>query len=233
MLELSTAQDDADFHDVYRFWYDVYVIEMGRHRDDANTSHQDRTLHDPLAMAGSLCVARRDGEVVGTVLTTPVDHPATEKYRTLYGLDHLDPTDQWASGITTKFMVRADQRRTRLPLRLAFAACDWSLRVGMKHSYIDCNDHLLHLFSRLGFEAHLPVLYHKDYGQVNSLHLNFTDEAHLRNVGSPFLPVLQRFLREQGVVAPARPQPQPGKARAYHPPFDASRQTNFLNTATN
>ena len=54
MLELSTAQTDADFADVYRFWYQVYVTEMGRHTDDPNTSHDKRQLFDPLATAGSL-----------------------------------------------------------------------------------------------------------------------------------------------------------------------------------
>ena len=214
MLELSTAQTDADFADVYRFWYQVYVTEMGRHTDDPNTSHERRQLSDPLATAGSLCLARKDGEVVGTVLSTPVDHPATEKYRSLYGLQTLSCEDQWASSITTKLMVKAELRRTRLPLRLAFATFDWGLHVGIKHNYIDCNDHLVRLFSRLGYEQHLPSLYHKDYGQVNSMHLEITDEARLRRVGSPFLTVLQRYQREQGVIPRARPQPGRGERRA-------------------
>ena len=134
----------------------VYVTEMGRHTDDPNTSHERRQLSDPLATAGSLCLARKDGEVVGTVLSTPVDHPATEKYRSLYGLQTLSCEDQWASSITTKLMVKAELRRTRLPLRLAFATFDWGLHVGIKHNYIDCNDHLVRLFSRLGYEQHLP-----------------------------------------------------------------------------
>lgn len=219
MLELSTAQTDADFADVYRFWYDVYVTEMGRHKNAPNTSHQHRKLFDPLATAGSLCLARRDGEVVGTVLSTPVDHPATEKYRHLYGLDSLNPQEQWASAITTKLMVRADQRRTRLPLRLAFATYDWGLNVGIKHNYIDCNDHLVRLFSRLGYEQHLPKLFHSDYGQVNSMRLNITDYTHLRRVGSPFLPVLERYQRNQGVVPAERPRPGRAPAVEPHPEF--------------
>lgn len=218
MLDLSMAQTDADFADVYGFWYDVYVAEMGRHINDANTSHQHRKLYDPLATAGSLCLARRNGEVVGTVLSTPVDHPATEKYRSLYGLDSLSPEAQWASAITTKLMVRADQRHTRLPLRLAFATYDWGLHVGIKHNYIDCNDHLVKLFSRLGYQQHLPALYHRDYGQVNSMCLNITDEAHLRKVDSPFLPLLKRFQIEQGVVSIERPRPARSQYRRH--PFE-------------
>ena len=221
MLEMSTAQTDAEFADVYRFWYDVYVVEMGRHINDALTSHEHKKLTDPLAVAGSLCVARRDGEVVGTVLSTPVDHPATEKYRTLYGLDSLSPDERWASAITTKLMVRADQRRTRLPLRLASATYDWGLHVGIKHNYIDCNDHLVRLFSRLGYRQHLPALYHRDYGKVHSLRLDITDERHLRGVGSPFLAVLKRYQREHGVTSIGHRQP--GRSQRRH-----SRQTARL-----
>ena len=203
MLELGTAQTDADFDDAYRFWYDIYVCEMGRHLNDANTSHQYRRLYDPLATAGSLCIARRDGEIVGTVMSTPIDNPAAEKYRGLYGLTELAPDERSATAITTKLMVAAPLRKTRLPLRLAFATYDWGLHVGIKHNYIDCNDHLLRLFNRLGYQKHLPSLVLKEYGAVNSLRLDITDEAHLRKVASPFLPVLRRFLREQGLASNA------------------------------
>lgn len=216
MLELSTARTESDFEDVYRFWYDVYVTEMGRHLNDAKTSHQNQTLYDPLATAGSLCTARQDGEVVGTILSTPVDHPAIKNYRSLYALDVLSPEDQWASAINTKLMVKANLRRTRLPVRLAFAAYDWGLHVGIKHAYMDCNDHLLKLFSRLGYEQHLPTLYHADYGQVNSMRLDLTNETHLRKVGSPFLAILRRYQIEQGLT-PDGPQPARGHRRQRMP----------------
>lgn len=206
MLDLGTAQSNADFDDVYRFWYDIYVGEMGRHQNDPNTSHASSRLYDPLATAGSLCVARRDGIVVGTVLSTPIEHPAAEKYQKLYGLTDLPTTERVATAITTKLMVSPSLRKTRLPLRLAFATYDWGLHTGIKHNYIDCNDHLVRLFRRLGYQEHLPLLYLKEYGAVNSMRLDITDEAHLRNVASPFLPVLRRFLQEQGVRSESRSQ---------------------------
>jgi len=227
MLELSTAKTADDFDDVYRFWYDVYVTEMGRHRNDANTSHKSRKLYDPLSTAGSLCIARKDGEVVGTILSTPINHPAVEKYRLLYQLDSLSTEDQWSSAITTKLMVKANMRRTRLPLRLAFASYDWSLHVGMKRGYMDCNDHLLNFFYRLGYVKHLPSLYHADYGQVNSMRLELTDEQHLRKVSSPLLAVLKRFQNEQGLVPEERPQP----ARSYRRTGAAVEDPAVKNTA--
>jgi len=216
MLELSTAKTADDFDDVYRFWYDVYVTEMGRHRNDANTSHKSRKLYDPLSTAGSLCIARKDGEVVGTILSTPINHPAVEKYRSLYQLDSLSTEDQWSSAITTKLMVKANMRRTRLPLRLAFASYDWSLHVGMKRGYMDCNDHLLNFFYRLGYVKQLPSLYHADYGQVNSMRLELT-----------LLAVFKRFQNEQGLVPEERPQP----ARSYRRTGAAVEDPAVKNTA--
>lgn len=204
MVELGTATSDADFEDVYEFWYDIYVAEMGRHIHDANTSHQYRRLFDPLATAGLLCVARHDGKVVGTVLSTPLANPATSKYRSLYGLSHLSSAELSVSGITTKFMVAPAQRLTRLPLRLAFATYNWGLQIGCKYGYIDCNDHLLKLFTRLGYSQHLPNLHMKEYGLVNSLRLDITDAEHLRRVESPLLPILRRFQREQGLTKQAQ-----------------------------
>ena len=204
MVELSTASSDADFEDVYEFWYDIYVAEMGRHIHDANTSHQYRRLFDPLATAGSLCVARHDGKVVGTVLSTPLANHATNKYRSLYGLADLGAAELSISAITTKFMVAPAQRVTRLPLRLAFATYNWGLHVGIAHSYIDCNDHLLKLFTRLGYSQHLPNLQLKEYGLVNSLRLDTTDAEHLASVDSPFLAILRRFQREQGLTKQAQ-----------------------------
>ncbi len=200
MVELGTASSDADFEDVYQFWYDIYVGEMGRHLHDPNTCHQNRRLFDPLATAGSLCVARKEGNVVGTVLLTPVAHPAANKYRELYGLTELPADDLAASTITTKLMVAPAQRRTRLPLRLAITTFNWGLHVGFKHNYIDCNDHLVKLFTRLGYARHLPTLHLKEYGSVNSLRLSITDEEYLRNVDSPFLSILRRYQRQQGLI---------------------------------
>jgi len=213
MLELSTAQTEEDFADVYSFWYEIYVSEMGRHINDTNTSHEHHKLYDPLATAGSLCLARENGVVVGTSLITPVDHPATEKYRSLYQLDALSPEAQWKSAVTTKLMCKSNLRRTRLPMRLAFAAYNWGLHVGIEQIYIDCNDHLVKLFSRLGFEQHLPSLFHKDYGQVNSMRLETNNEKRFRELGSPLLAVLNRYQREQGIVSGNRPQPVRGTRR--------------------
>jgi len=207
MLELSTAQTDAEFEDVYRFWYDIYVTEMGRHVDDPNTLHTERRLLDPVALAGSLCTARDNGKVVGTILSTPLDNPAVSKYRELYQLEQLAPEQQWASGITTKFMVAPELRKTRMPMRLMFATYEWNLSVGIQNVYMDCNDHLLPLFTRMGFKRHLPSLYLEAYGAVNSMHLHLTDEKHLRKVSSPLLPRLQRFNRQQGVLPAQRPRP--------------------------
>lgn len=188
-----------DFNAAYRFWYDVYVTEMGRHRDDALTSHENKLLYDRLASRGVLKLAEKDGRVVGTVLTTPANDKHVAKYRKLYCIDETDEHQLRHSCITTKLMVAPELRKTRLTLRLACATYDHGLRQGMQYNYIDCNDHLVSMFEKLGFEQYLPTLYHPDYGHVNSMRLRVTDHIHLAEKRSPFLRLLLSYQEEQGL----------------------------------
>lgn len=199
MISIRTAESELDFSAAYRFWYDIYVTEMGRHRDDALTSHDNQLLYDRLASRGVLKLAEKDGRVVGTVLTTPANDKYVDKYRKLYCIDESDQERLRRSCITTKLMVTPELRKTKLTLRLACATYDHGMRQGMLHNYIDCNDHLVPLFKKLGFEQHLPSLYHPDYGKVNSMHLRVTDHIYLAEKRSPFLRLLLAFQEEQGL----------------------------------
>jgi len=199
LISIRTAESEKDLGAAYRFWYEIYVKEMGRHQDDVLTDHNNNLLYDRLASRGVLKLAELDGRVVGTVLTTPAVDRHVSKYRRLYCIDESDKAQLSRSCITTKLMVAPEQRNTRLTLRLACATYNHGMRQGMLHNYIDCNDHLVSLFEKLGFERHLPTLYHPDYGKVNSMHLRVTDHIHLAQRRSPFLRLLLKYQEEQGL----------------------------------
>ena len=199
MISIRTAESEEDFCAVYRFWYQIYVKEMGRHQEDDITCHKSKQLHDRLAHRGILHFAEQSGQVVGTVLTTRADDKYASKYRDLYRIDETDRQRLARSCVTTKLMVTPALRKTRLTLRLATATYDYGMRRGMQHNYIDCNDHLVGLFEKLGFVRHLSALYHPDYGDVNSMYLGVTDRIHLASTRSPFLRLLLKFQQEQGL----------------------------------
>jgi hypothetical protein len=183
----------GELTDVHRFWYRIYVEGMSRHLGDPLTDHQAEALTDPLVNAGNLFVARdHNGDIVATLMTTLAGDHDLGKYEGLYGIDQLSPTARARSSITTKLMVAEPWRCTRLPMLMARATYEHALSQGIERDYIDCNDHLVSFFKRLGYRPHLGRIVHRDYGAVNSMVLQLTDEAHLRKLRSPFLKSLQQ-----------------------------------------
>jgi hypothetical protein len=203
LISIRTAQSIQDLDAIYQFWYRIYVEEMSRHTDDPLVCHDVGGLFDWMTVRGDLIIAERttgeSSEIVGSLLATSLSDPATKKYRTLYKLDNYPSQHLKDSCTTTKFMLAPELRGTRLPMRLLLHSYDHGLRAGVRFNYMDCNDHLVPLFERLGFRRHLPEMHHPLYGKVNSMCLPATDHIHLAQVGSPFLKVLLRFNEEQGL----------------------------------
>lgn len=184
----------SELTDVHRFWYRIYVEGMNRHLGDPLTDHQAEELTDPLITAGNLFVARdENGDIVATLMTTLAGDHDLGKYEGLYGIDRLAPAERARSSITTKLMVAEPWRCTRLPMLMARSTYEHALSQGVERDYIDCNDHLVSFFKRLGYRPHLGRIVHRDYGAVNSMVLQLTDEAHLRAMRSPFLKSLQEY----------------------------------------
>lgn len=199
MIERASSQDDLE--DAYRFWYRVYVQEMGRHCDDPLADHRTGKLRDPIAPRGALLLARNPrGAVVGTVLNTPTTEPIG-KYEEIYRLNQLSGSQRRRSTITTKLMVDPRFRGTKLPMQLARAAYVHTLEHQMLYDFIDCNDHLVGFFEKLGYRPHRGCVEHPDYGRVNSLYIALQDAVHLCNVRSPLYPTLLNYQENQRVYA--------------------------------
>ena len=188
---------EQDLNDIQRFWYDIYVSEMQRHISDPLTDHDARILRDPLTPAGKIYIARDERRaVVATVMNTTAASADLGKYENLYGIDRLEPQDRARASITTKLMVAPLFRRTRLPLLMATKIYQHLLEIGMEVDHIDCNDHLVGFFLKLGFLPHRGRIVHRDYGAVNSMALQLRDSEHLKSVNSPFLRALNAYNAE-------------------------------------
>lgn len=186
-LDIRLAESSRDISEARRFWYDIYVTEMGRHKSDETADHLNRELPDLFDTLGQLFVARENGAVVGTVLGTRGDQSRLGYYETLYGLDDLNGSDRLQSSITNKLIVAKHKRSSSLAMKLAATIYQEGLRTNIRHNYIDCNPHLLNFFHRLGFREHRGWVTHKDYGVVFSLVLDLEDVDHLRICRSPLL----------------------------------------------
>ena len=68
VIEFGRAETDAERTEVARFFYSVYVDEMGRFRDVAD--HERREFRDPEDAYSWLFVARDGGRVIGACRLT-------------------------------------------------------------------------------------------------------------------------------------------------------------------
>ena len=183
-LSRATAHDKDE---ITRFWYAIYVAEMGRLENDPFTNHRTQTVGDPLYDSSTVLLARDEEQrVVATLINTCAANAYLGKYETLYGLEHKTPAERRHISITTKLMVDPAFRRTRLPMLLAKKGYDLALADGITEDYIDCNDHLVGFFTRMGYVPHLGRIEHPQYGVVNSMKVRLDDFEHLRAARSPF-----------------------------------------------
>ena len=148
--------------EVYRFRYDVYVREMQRQGD---ADHERRRLVDALDATGTLLAALDPaGRVVGTLRANMFHEPAAREYERLYELE-LTVAERRVCSLTTRMMLARAYRGTGLALSLARARFKIVVESDIARDYMDCNDHLVPFFSRLGYRRERCVV-HPDYGEV-------------------------------------------------------------------
>ncbi|MFK7888334.1 MAG: GNAT family N-acetyltransferase [Gammaproteobacteria bacterium] len=177
--------DDEDQTPLRRFWYETYVEEMGRDQDQAD--HEKRELPDARSHIGEVIVAQVDGNVVGTLICTPSWTRALGDYEALYDMQRLGNQHPNNTGVITKLMVAPEYRQSRLSIRISRELYRHAVPLGVHHALIDCNEHLLSFFLRLGFLPFGPPVRHPAYGHVHVLKLDCLDLDNLRHMRSPLL----------------------------------------------
>jgi len=190
-ITIRRALDPVELGAIYRFRYAIYVEEMSRKQTYAD--HQTKCVIDPLDDDNAHVFGAWDGkELVGTLRTNFLRSSSVGEYLNCYSLAglHLELLD--GASITTRLMIHPRQRGRTLAMRLACHGYQNVLRHGIKTDFLDCNDHLVSYFSRLGYVPHRTALQHPEYGQVTVMRLNVTDAAHLEEIRSPFSRILIR-----------------------------------------
>lgn len=175
-----------EMEQVYRLRYDIYVQEMGRRQ----TWAKDGEIREPLDDTGVVVVARHRGEVIGTCR---VNFSGDSRFDA-FDFHHLDAFNQifpGKVGLATKMMARREWRGTNLFLELAKEIIRQCLIHDCRALIIDCNEHLLDAFGRMGFVAYSSLV-HQDYGKVTLMVLFFEDVNHLRRIDSPFYELFEK-----------------------------------------
>jgi len=187
---ISLAKTESEHEEVRRFWYRIYVEEMGRKQLYAD--HETRTIRDPYELNGHVLCARDATGLVGTVRIHFTDTLGIEEYVELYCCHHDPEFERDRGCVVTRFMVEKNRRAQRIGFALFSALYDYGTLRGCNSCYMDCNAHLIELFRSIGF---LPrrVIKHPEYGEVTVMCLMPLDTEHLTQCKSPFTLNLSRI----------------------------------------
>lgn len=171
---ITLAKSEDDFKEVSRFWYRIYCVNRGVLR--AYADHDKKTLDDALMRKGDLFVARRNGQIVGTVLSTYARIATLGAYEDFYELEKLSEYPN-SVGITTKFMVDPKYQKSQLAIRLLQATFRKGLEDNISHAIFDCNEPLDMMFGDLGCRDHVGWKEHPDFGRVRVMMIRLSDDA--------------------------------------------------------
>ena len=176
---------------VYRFRYGVYVEEMARKQNYANPAQ--KIITDPLDESGVNFVGRLEGQIVGVLRANLSRRGPIGSYESFYEMNRLGDDHPNKTSIATRLMVAPEFRRGTLAMRLILAMYDYGIRRGVRWNVMDCNDHLVPMFSGLGYVTHKAPDVHEEYGLVNVMSLDMLDQERLRMLKSPYWPRLKEF----------------------------------------
>jgi N-acyl-L-homoserine lactone synthetase len=205
-LVIRRADEPTELELLFQFRYRIYVEEMGRRQKYAD--HARRRIRDPLDdFATNLVAWNSENQIVGAVRTNFARDGDLLGYEDFYAMHSVGRAHPINSSICTRMMVAPGHRRSLLAMRLSVAVYEYGLMRNITHNFIDCNDHLVPLYQKLGFVQHLPKQEHPEYGSVTCMVLDVLNRAHLERVSSPFLGSLVAWQR------PAAELPAPAKSR--------------------
>lgn len=191
-VEIREAIKADELERVYRFRYKLYVEEMNRFQQYAD--HDKKQICEPLDISGHVLGAYGDSDqLIGTVRLNVGADEHFGIYSELYKLRKFVPFFPKHISITTKLMVVASYRRSRLACQLAVAIYRVGLELGTCFDFIDCNPPLVKFFKHLGYRQTGELIRHPEYGNVVPLVLAMHDLEHLERVGSPFVETCKQF----------------------------------------
>ncbi|SOE19659.1 hypothetical protein SAMN06298216_0162 [Spirosomataceae bacterium TFI 002] len=99
--------------------------------------------------------------------------------------------------LTDRLLILPKFRKSKAVLYLVNEIYRQALLQSTHIALMECEDHLLKFYRRMGFIPYRYVNY--DYGGRYQLYINPWDISHLERVRSPFVSVYQQFMREVAV----------------------------------
>lgn len=187
---IKIAESESELLKLYQFRYSIYVEEMNRPQHDAN--HDEKIIRDSLDPAALNLIAIEKDEVVGAFRVNLASRGSLGGYDQFYEMPRYSGGSP-AVSIATRFMVASRYRQSNLAVSLCVAAFEIGLINGVDYCFMDCNDHLVLFFERMGFAEYAGVRNHKEYGDVHRMRLHLREGSRLEALGSPFYASYQQW----------------------------------------
>jgi len=187
MVDIRFARTASERQEIFRFRYQIYVLEQ--HRLQHYADHDRQQIAEPLDTKAALLGAWRGDSLVGTLRINLSRDGSLGSYESLYSMVRAGRFHPGRTAIATKFMVHPSERGHAVALRLCLAAFSYGMARDVAFSFIDCNPaspRVIEFFEALGYVRLPGTIDHMEYGPAVPLVLCLADRDHLNAIGSPF-----------------------------------------------
>jgi Cyclic nucleotide-binding domain len=155
VIETREATTPEERAAVYRFWYSVYVEEMGRYQNAAD--HVNRELRGPEDGTSHIFFATDEGVVVGAHRVSWGGDGFSERQIRQYSLrPFLEQLSKEWLAIGERTMVAASYRGGSVYTDLAYVGTPLSDRLGVRLSFGVCEPHLVSYYAQFGMRPYAP-----------------------------------------------------------------------------
>jgi hypothetical protein len=149
VIEIAEATTPEEREAVFRFWYSVYVGELGRYRSVAD--HAKRELRDSEDDRSRILYAVDDGEVIAAQRTSWGGDGFSDRQIRQYNLQpFLDELPHEWIGIGERTMVAASHRGGTVYADLAARTTPMAEAQGVQISFGACEPHLVSYYAGFG-----------------------------------------------------------------------------------
>jgi len=193
-IKQVTSEEEMELVGKLRF--KVYVEEMGRNQKHAD--YLRGTILEPYDRGAIVLAAFENGKCIGTIRGNCSDVSYVGDYPEFYRMGFLGASHPIGTSFVTKLIVDPEYRNSTLTVRLVQEMYRHLVLAGSLFIFIDTNDHLVNMYSRLGFVPYMGKVHHEEYGDVLPMILVTADEEHLQSVKSPLYRVAAEISRDLG-----------------------------------
>jgi len=187
MVDIRLASTASEREEIFRFRYQVYVLEQGRRQRYAD--HARQQIIEPLDSSAALLGAWRGSALVGTLRINCSRDGNLCGYDALYAMARVGRYHPTRTAITTKFVLHPRERGHAIAVRLCVAAFSYGTSREIAFNFIDCNPgapRIIEFFEALGYVRLPDTIEHDEYGTAIPLVLCLADRDHLEAIRSPF-----------------------------------------------